>query len=165
MVCLFASASVALCVCVLVYVWCYECQCFYGDFHCHSLYLLHTGRPVLAKAKCLSFCLTFFLSSSLSLSTWRLFVLLSFPLHSGRGERVQLVGPFYCLNPAPLLPTMSTGYYDEIGDPLPPDQPTFRPFTRQSLAAINARISEKKSKNVDEQQVSHLIYISTVTCF
>ena len=119
---------------------------------------------MLAKAKWLSFCLTFFLSSlSLSsLSLWRLFVLL-FSLHSGRGERVQLVSPFYCLNPAPVLPTMSTGYYDEIGDPLPPDQPTFRPFTRQSLAAIHARISEKKSKNVDEQQVSLiLLYLYSI---
>ena len=51
-------------------------------------------------------------------------------------------------------PTMSTGFYDESGDPLPPEQPTFRPFTRQSLAAINARRAEKKSKSADEQQVS-----------
>jgi hypothetical protein len=51
---------------------------------------------------------------------------------------------------------MSGGYYED--DDGPPGRPQFRPFTRESLAAIEARIVEKeaKKKSGEDQVVSHL---------
>ena len=59
---------------------------------------------------------------------------------------------------------MSGVYFDTDG---PPGRPQFRPFTRESLAAIEARIQEKeaKKKSGEDQVVSLIIFLLSVVSF
>lgn len=52
---------------------------------------------------------------------------------------------------------MSGVYFDTDG---PPGRPQFRPFTRESLAAIEVRIQEKEAKKKSgEDQVVSLVFL------
>ena len=58
---------------------------------------------------------------------------------------------------------MSGGFYED--DDASPGRPQFSPFTRESLAAIEARIAEKEAKKKSgEDQVVSLMFIQFVLC-